>query len=452
MRALPSTIPQRSLLGAIKRSSLASLISLRYFILRSSTAGSALIAGLIQTFVFARVLTPEDFSIFILVGTLGVSMWLFDLGVPKILFVRLRACHLAGTTDTIVAGQANAVTLLYALLVGIGAMICFAVIAAQPTITWLHAAEFALFFLFSALNLVWFVLRNLSVAVDKYIYFETLEAFRRVVHIAAMLAMLVGLPLTVFLIAVNLMWALLFTLAARKLLRHGALTTQWRGVIVRLRQFFRENKHSALRTGTHAACELYIHNALYLVVPVAFGLGAPTIVADTTLKIFFGALVLYSAACDVLVPRQTSAYAARDPITLARATYLAAGLCAVPALAISGLLVFGAAPLFAVLLGPAATMPAEATPILIALLAAGLAKTVANSLLLHTGYFRDIARLAAAIAIVMTMAMILAVAAGSDMIGLLKIYAAIYVGGTALYVTLVIRGPVRTARNTHAAA
>ncbi len=447
MRAIPATFPRRLPLGAFQRFSLAGLVSARYFLLRSSTAGFALIAGLVQTFVFARVLSPEDFSIFILLGTLGVSMWLFDLGLPKILFVHLRARHLAGERDAAVAGQADAVALLYVSLITLATIACFAAMALRPAVSPWHAAEFSLFFLFSALNLVWFVLRNLSVAVDEFIFFETLEALRRAGQIAAMLAMLIGLPLAVFLIAVNLMWALLFALAVRKLLHRGALTLQMRGVAGRLRDFFRVNRQSALRTGTHAACELYIHNALYLAVPVMFGLGAPTIVVDTTLKVFFGTLVLYSAACDVFVPRQTSAYAGRDPATLTRATIFAAAICAVPALAISGLLLIGAGPLFALLLGKAATMPSEATPILIVLLASGIAKTVANSLLMHTGYFRDIARLAFTIAVALTAAIALSIAAGLDMIDIVKIYTAVYAAGAAFYVVLVIRGPIRTARS-----
>ena len=42
-----------------------------------------------------------------------------------------------------------------------------------------EAAEFGLFFLFVALNLVWFALRNIAIAVDEYVLFEALETTRR---------------------------------------------------------------------------------------------------------------------------------------------------------------------------------------------------------------------------------------------------------------------------------
>ena len=54
---------------------------------------------MIQTFVFARVLTPERFSIFIVVAATGYTLWLADLGLGNIAFVNLRGSYLAGTRN-----------------------------------------------------------------------------------------------------------------------------------------------------------------------------------------------------------------------------------------------------------------------------------------------------------------------------------------------------------------
>src|SRR5579864_3459332 len=83
----------------------ARLISIPFLLLRISTAGGAFAMGLVQTLVFARVLTPDRFSLFILVGAIGYSLWLCDLGLAKILFVQLRSAHLAGKTDARAARQ-----------------------------------------------------------------------------------------------------------------------------------------------------------------------------------------------------------------------------------------------------------------------------------------------------------------------------------------------------------
>src|SRR6202451_3013659 len=91
----------------------ARLTSIPFLLLRVSTAGGAFAMGLVQTLVFTRVLAPDRFSLFILVGAIGYSLWLCDLGLAKILFVQLRAAHLAGKTDARAAGQATAGTLVY---------------------------------------------------------------------------------------------------------------------------------------------------------------------------------------------------------------------------------------------------------------------------------------------------------------------------------------------------
>jgi O-antigen/teichoic acid export membrane protein len=427
------------------RARIAELLSPRYAMLRGWTAGSALVAGLIQTFVFARVLSPERFSVFILVGAVGVSMWLFDLGLSKILFVRMRKRYLAGEDTLGIAAQANAIAIFYTLVIAAGAAICFVIMRTRPSVSTLEAAEFALFFFFSAFNLAWFVLRNVSVAVDEYIYFESLEACRRIGYIALLLSMLAGLPFAAFVVVINLGWFLLIALAGVRLVRRRALTRQFRGVFARLRGFFRENWQSSLRTGTHAAGEIYIHNILYLVVPLAVGLGAPTIVLDTALKIFLGTLNLCSAACDLLVPRQTAAYAARDARMLVRATLTAVGLCLIPVLAISALLLVDAKGLFALLLGHAAVMPTAAVPILLVLLATGAAKSAPNFLLQHTGYFREIARLSMVNVLVMTTAVGVAFVAGLGVVGFLAAYAGAFVTVATLYIIVAIRGPLRYA-------
>jgi hypothetical protein len=422
---------------------LADVLSVRYALLRGWTAASALIAGLIQTFVFARVLSPEKFSLFILVGAVGVSMWLFDLGLSKILFVRMRKRYLAGESTLDVGAQANAIALFYTLAIIVFAAICFATMLVRPGETVWGAAEFALFFFFSAINLAWFVLRNVSVAVDQYIYFEIIEALRRAGYIAFLLSMLAGLPFSAFVIAINLGWVVLFGLAVRHLVQRGALTPHLRGFASRLRHFFRENRQSALRTGTHAAGEIYIHNVLYLAVPVAAGLGAPTIVVDTALKIFLGTLNLCSAACDLLVPRQTAAFASHNARLLWRATLTAVALCAVPVLIVSALLLFDAKALFAFLLGHSAIMPPAAVPILLVLLATAAIKSAPNFLLQHTGYFRTIARLSIFNTALMTAAVITGLLLHADVVGFLALYAGTFVVVAALYVVLAVRGPLR---------
>ena len=424
---------------------LAGMLSLRYFLLRSSTAGAALIFGLIQTFVFARVLTPQDFSIYILIGTFGISLWLFDLGAAKILFVRQRERHLKKASDGAVPAQSSAVVLLYALIVLAGTLVCFAAMANRTATSPWQAAEFAMFFAFAALNLVWFPLRNVSNAVDQFVYFESLEAIRRLGHIALMLALLVGLPLPGFLVLANLLWVAVLAASITRLVRTGALARRLQGFWSTLIVFWRVNRAELLRSGNYAVGELTVYNFPYLVVPMAFGLGAPTIILDTVFKIFRGATLIYAAGLDPLVPRQTRAFAERDAATLKKATLTAFILCAVPTLVLCALLLAAGDRVFAFLLGQAATVPSAATPILVVLLLANMAQNVANSLLLHTGFFREIARVASFLVIAMAAMTAIVLVAHIDIVGFISGYAAVYVAGAALYIGYVVRGPFRIA-------
>src|SRR6202142_2810248 len=226
------------------------LVSIPFLLLRVSTAGGAFATGFIQTLVFARVLTPDRFSLFILVGAIGYSLWLCDLGLAKILFVQLRAAHLAGKTDRQAASQATAVIVFYVLLAAGGSLICFGFMAVRPSFSLLDAADFGLFFFYITLNLTWVCLRSLSIAVDEYVFYEKLELVRRIGNMATILAMLIGLPFTAFLVGSNVLWAVLVTCAVAKLLSRGALGRQLRGFARDLVEFFQTNMRAIARSGT----------------------------------------------------------------------------------------------------------------------------------------------------------------------------------------------------------
>jgi O-antigen/teichoic acid export membrane protein len=424
---------------------LASVLSLRYLLLRVFTGGFTVFAGFLQTFVFARVLTPQDFSIFILIGTFGVSLWLFDLGAAKIVFVRQRSRNLAQSSDGEVTAQSSAVVLLYGLMVLTGTAICFAVLALAPSVTLWQAAEFSLFFSFSALNLVWFLLRNVSNAVDEFIRFEMLDVVRRIAVIGVMLALLIGLPLWAFLLVVNLSWAAALTFCVVHLVRKGALTRCVAGFWTTLTVFWRTNRGHLLRSGNFMIGELAVYNFPYLVVPLAYGLGGPTIILDTVFKVLRGTTLIYDAGLDPLIPRQTHAFAEHDAPMLKKATLAATILCFIPTVIICGVLLFAGDRLFALLLGHVATVPRAATLILVVLLLANMAQKVATGLLQHTGFFRQIARVATFLVVGMAAMTTIVYAAGLDFTGFLGGYTVVFIAGAVLYIGDMVRGPFRIA-------
>ena len=428
------------------------LISIPFFLLRTTTAGAALLTGLLQTFVFAHVLSPERFSIFILVAAIGYSLWLIDFGIVKILFVRLRARFLARDESNAVPGHATAIVLFYFGLVSTGGLLCFLFMATQTAASVLEAAEFALFFWFISLNLVWFALRNIAIAVDEYVLFEVLETIRRAGYFIGLGAVLFGLPLLVMLLALNALWAVVLVICLKRMVAQSALLPSVRGFFAHMRSFIRANRAELVRSGTYAGSEIFIYNYPYLVVPLLFGLGAPPIILDTSFKVFRGGSTVFGAVCDILVPRQTSALAERDGPTLVRATVLAAALCSLPAAIVSCILLIGADRLFALLLGKAATMPAAVTPILIVLLFADLTKMVTHSVLVHSGFFREVARIGMGVAAAMAVLGGYAIATHLDIVHFLQAYAAVYVCAAVAATVMMIRGPFRLAHQGAAVA
>jgi len=423
----------------------ARLISLPYLLLRATSAGGAFVMGFVQTFVFARVLSPDRFSIFIVVGGIGYSLWIANLGLGKILFVNLRAPFLAGKADRQAAGQATAVLSFYVALAIAAAVVCFAVEAARPAGSLRGAAELSLFLLFITLNLAWFTLRGVSIAVDAYLFYEKLELIRRVANVAAMLAMLGGLPLLFFLVGSNLLWGGLFAAAAVRLLRRGALLARWRGMVGDLIGFFIANWNSIAQSGTAALSGVFIATFPYYFVPAAFGLGAAPIILEVTFRIFRGACVIFAAICDLAIPSQTRALAARDANRLIKVTLLAVALCCVPAAIACATLIFAGDPLFYFLLKSAAVVPAGVVPILVALLISSILQIVAEALLQYTGFFRSLALNGAGVSGLMVILAATALGLKFDIVGFLAAYAAAYAIGAVFLTVAALTGPIRAA-------
>ena len=101
--------------------------------------------------------------------------------------------------------------------------------------------------------------------------------------------------------------------------------------------------------------------------------------------------------------------------------------------------------LFAFLLGSAATVPPAVTPILVVMVLANLIQMVAQSLLLHAGFFREISRIGATVAVAMIVATAISVAVKFDVVGFLVVYALVYTAGALYLAIAAYRGPIRAA-------
>jgi O-antigen/teichoic acid export membrane protein len=210
--------------------------------------------------------------------------------------------------------------------------------------------------------------------------------------------------------------------------------------------FFRRHRSALWSSGRYALGEMYIYTFPSLLVPALHGLGGPTIVFDTVFKVFRGATVVFSAACDLLVPMQTRAFAAGDTAGLRKRTLqaLLAGL--VPAICLGLVLAVAGERLFGILLGSAAQVPPVFNSILIVLVFANLVQTVSNFVLVHTGFFKPIGHLATGMALLMTVVAALDALLHLSLLGFAVLYTAAYVCGALLYILLAVRYPLAARR------
>jgi len=110
-----------------------------------------------------------------------------------------------------------------------------------------------------------------------------------------------------------------------------------------------------------------------------------------------------------------------------------------------GLLILDADRLFALLLGNAATIPPAVTPILVVLIIANLTQMVSHSVLVHNGYFKEVARIGMCVVAAMTCVGTITIFAHLSFVQFLQAYVAVYACGAATAVVLMIRGPIRLA-------
>jgi O-antigen/teichoic acid export membrane protein len=175
---------------------------------------------------------------------------------------------------------------------------------------------------------------------------------------------------------------------------------------------------------------------------MVYGLGAAPIILEVTFRIFRGACVIFAAICDLAIPGQTRALAARDVDRLVRTTLLAVLMCCVPAAFACGVLIFGGDWLFKFLLHSAAVVPAGIVPILVVLILTSILQIVAEALLQYSGFFRSLAYNGAGVIAGMILVIGIAAAAKLNIVGFLDAYTAVYAIGAIGLTVAAIFGPV----------
>jgi O-antigen/teichoic acid export membrane protein len=279
-----------------------------YLTLKMLNTAFQLAFGILTTFVFLRVLSPDVFAAYILISAIGGYASLADLGCSNLIYVNMRKVYLDGRHIGPALEEALAALLMYAAIVLLVSFATGALIAANVIESHGASLNLVLYLLFWLLLLPWNVVRTVASAVDLYVPFEIIELIRRLLVTGFLIAVLAGLQLWEYLIAINVVWVCCFVLTAlygRHLFdRVGAGKRSIAAALVRL---YRDRlaKVKAVAAFNVSAFTIYVFP--YFLIPGMSFAGDALIVFDTFYKVGrFGATV-YRMAADAFLPIQTRA-------------------------------------------------------------------------------------------------------------------------------------------------
>jgi O-antigen/teichoic acid export membrane protein len=415
----------------------------RYFLLKSANNGSVLLWGFLQTFVFVRVFDHHDFSIIILINNAAMLLMLVDLGFSKIIFVDIREKFVNGNavdhTDRVIS-----LTTLYSLMVLGGALSTAIYVLYFGGSMQISPLVCGIYFLVVALNLPWQLLQNVCSAIDNFLEFEALDVVRRIVQIIILSLLLIFRIELVAFTCMLLTWIIAISIILVRLKTRGVTSRYavdpfaWRHTLTPA------DKSAMLQSAVFIGSETVMYQAPLLLTPLFYGLGAPVIIVDTVFRFFRASISLFKISSETLIPLQTQAYFSKDWPELRRRTYQVLGVSAAFAGLIAATLLLFGHQIFAALLSSRELISTEAILCILALVGSNVLQNTFGSLLVITGFFKDLSRVGACIAALVLVALPLMGAVSGSIIDFLFTYVACYMASAIVYSWLASRRVLKT--------
>ncbi|WP_310223043.1 hypothetical protein [Sphingobium xenophagum] len=341
-------------------------------LVKLANVGLVLIWGFAVTFVFVRVLPLAEFQAFLLLVAFGNFTISAEFGLTSIIYARLRRHWLGG--DQADGGfrleEMGVLFLFLGLIVAGGTAILIGALA----LGWFDTAMpllFLLFFLSACLNLPALLAKRALAAVDGNFLWEALDCGRRVVTIALLLAILLGLDprLSIALqLAVSLLvigWAIAHVHRRLGMTARHWLAFRVGGGHVRA-HYLRDIGASAAFT----ASDIIAYNAPYFTIAMATSDARPMLIFDFFFKMSRALSMLVRAVVEAALPRITRAYHAGDRTRLRQLLARSLGAGLVFAVLLSALLLGVGDWLFATLFDGRAMIDRTELALIVAALAA----------------------------------------------------------------------------------
>ena len=341
-------------------------------LVKLANVGLVLIWGFAVTFVFVRILPLAEFQAFLLLVAFGNFTISAEFGLTSIIYARLRRHWLGGDqADSGFRLEEMGVLFLFLGLIVLGGTV---ILIAALALGWFDTAMpllFLLFFLSACVNLPALLAKRALAAVDGNFLWEALDCGRRVLTIALLLAILLGMDprLSIALqLAVSLLvigWAIAHV---HRRLGMGArhwLAFRVGGGHVRA-HYLRDIGASAAFT----ASDIIAYNAPYFTIAMATSDARPMLIFDFFFKMSRALSMLVRAVVEAALPRITRAYHAGDRARLRQLLARSLGAGLVFALLLSALLLSVGDWLFTKLFDGRATIDRTELALIVAALAA----------------------------------------------------------------------------------
>ncbi|MFN4091450.1 MAG: hypothetical protein ACK4FG_00975 [Brevundimonas sp.] len=255
--------------------------------------------------VLSRALGMADYAYVALVSGLGAYVMSANLGLPALVYSRVREEYL------VKAGESGG-----ALAVCVSSIFsAAAVIATLAFSLWIilfsglgvkFAIDLLILFAGMALNLPLMVLKAICSSIDRYWEFESAETVRRSISLGLVLTVLGGASLKVYAICYLLITVMVVVVAlfmAKSTFISGVRYLKDSGI----RGVFARDSKSIGGNIWFSLNESALYNSPYFLIPIVFGVGAEVILFDVFARVSRFGAAAYLAVSESAMPRLSEA-------------------------------------------------------------------------------------------------------------------------------------------------
>lgn len=365
-----------------------------FLALKVASTGLQVVFGILTTYVFLRILSPDVFAAYILISAIGGYTNVADFGCSNLMYVSMRKAYLDGQHLGTALEEALAALLIYGAVVLLVLFVVSALIIAGVIDNHGAPLNLILYLLFWLLLLPWRIVGSTANAVDLYVPFEILELMRRLLVTGLMILLLAGLEVRQYVIAINIAWAACFLVAAfyaRRLFdKFGAGKEPISAAVAR---FYRDRLGSMKAVAAWNVSTLTILVFPYFIVSAMSFPKEALVVFDTFYKVCRFGATTYGLAGEAFLPLQTRAVHEGRPRDVMSSVGTVLALKSIIFLIVAIFLLGGSDRIFPILLNGKVEISQTVVLMMVAMLFLQIIHLTLELILINSGFFEPMAKL-----------------------------------------------------------